>query len=52
MAEEKELLIDEAIVDDKNAIDNLKDFLGEKIDVKLNKASRRKLAKKGGKKGR
>lgn len=52
MAEENELLMDEAIVDDKNAIDNLKDFLGEKIGIKLNRAQRRKLAKKGGKKGR
>ena len=52
MAEENELLMDEAIVDDKNAIDNLKNFLGEKIGIKLNRAQRRKLAKKGGKKGR
>ena len=52
MAEEKDLLMDEAIVDDKNAIDNLKDFLGEKIGIKLNRKQRRKLAKKGGKKGR
>lgn len=52
MAEEKDLLIDEAVVDDKNAIDNLKDFLGEKMGIKLNRKQRRKLAKKGGKKGR
>jgi len=38
MAEENELLMDEAIVDDKNAIDNLKNFLGEKIGIKLNRA--------------
>lgn len=52
MAEEKDLLMDEAVVDDKNAIDNLKNFLGEKIGIKLNRKQRRKLAKKGGKKGR
>ena len=52
MAEEKDLLMDEAVVDNKNAIDNLKNFLGEKIGIKLNRKQRRKLAKKGGKKGR
>ena len=52
MAEEKDLLMDEAVVDDKNAIENLKNFLGEKIGIKLNRKQRRKLAKKGGKKGR
>lgn len=52
MAEEKDLLMDETVVDDKTAIDNLKDFLSDKIGIKLNRAQRRKLAKKGGKKGR
>lgn len=50
MAEEKDLLMDDTIVDDPNAIDNIKGFLSEKMGLKLNRKQRRKLAKKNGKK--
>ena len=52
MAEEKDLLMDEETIDSPEAINNLKDFIGQKIGLKLNRKQRRKLAKKGGKKGR
>ena len=52
MAEEKDLLMDDTVVDDPNAIDNIKQFLSDKMGLKLNRKQRRKLAKKAGKKGR
>ena len=51
MAEEKDLLMDDTVVDDSNAIDNIKQFLSDKIGLNLNRAQRRKLAKKNGRKG-
>ena len=52
MAEEKDLLMDDTVIDDPNTIDNIKQFLSNKMGLKLNRKQRRKLAKKVGKKGR
>jgi len=38
MAEEKDLLMDDTVVDDSNAIDNIKQFLSDKIGLNLNRA--------------